>query len=166
MQHFTVSSLWHILFGGEFSLFKIIIWVSILLLFIVKFLAYKFLNINISKIDMMSGEEFEVYVAKLLQKHGFKNVSLTGGSGDFGVDILAEFKKNTYAIQVKRYKSFVGLAAVQEAFSGAKYYETHAAIVITNSYFTDAARKLAVSCDVILINRNAFLANSFVEYLK
>lgn len=153
------------LFGGEFYLLKLAFWCAIVIFIVIKILANNF-SINLSKIDAMSGEDFEFYVARILQKYGFRDVCLTGGGGDFGVDILATFKKIKYAIQVKRYKSQVGIAAVQEAYSGAKYYEADAAIVITNSHFTDAAKSLADSCDVILMNRKAFIDKSFTQYLK
>lgn len=155
----------HSLFGGEFYLLKLAFWCALVIFIVIKILANNF-SISLSKIDAMSGEDFEFYVARVLQKYGFRDVCLTSGSGDFGVDILANFKKIKYAIQVKRYKSQVGIAAVQEAYSGAKYYEADAAIVITNSHFTDAAKSLADSCDVILMNRKAFIDKSFTQYLK
>lgn len=157
----------HLLFGGEFYLFKLALWFGLLLFILIKVLSRKFsVELQLNKIDKMSGEDFEFYVAKILQKYGFKDVMVTSGSGDFGVDVIGSFKKIKYAIQVKRYKSLVGIAAVQEAYAGTKYYEADAAIVITNSHFTDAAKELADSCDVILINRKAFIDKSFVNDLK
>ena len=41
-------------------------------------------------VDSMTGYEFENWCAELLKKIGFVNVSMTPGSGDQGVDILAE----------------------------------------------------------------------------
>ena len=38
----------------------------------------------------LDGPEFEAYVALVLEDNGFKHVELTKGSGDQGVDILAE----------------------------------------------------------------------------
>lgn len=156
-----------ILFGGEFYLFKLALWFGFLLFFVIKVTYRQFSReAEIQKIDKMSGEDFEYYVAKTLQKHGFKDVGVTNGGGDFGIDVVASFKKIKYAIQVKRYKSLVGIAAVQEAYAGAKYYEADAAIVITNSHFTDAATKLALSCNVILMNRRSFIDRSFINDLK
>lgn len=155
------------LFGGEFYLVKLAFWCGFLIFVFVKIIANRFsVTTSLKKIDAMSGEDFEYYVANILQKHGFRDVCMTSGSGDFGVDIIASFKKIKYAIQVKRYNSLVGIAAVQEAYSGAKYYETDAAIVITNSHFTDAAKSLAESCNVILMNRKAFVNKNFKQYLN
>lgn len=40
--------------------------------------------------DEMEGHDFEYFCADLLEKQGFVEVEVTRGSGDFGVDILAE----------------------------------------------------------------------------
>ena len=40
--------------------------------------------------DLMEGHEFEEYCAELLKKCGFEDVEVTRGSGDYGIDILAE----------------------------------------------------------------------------
>ncbi|MFR6425674.1 MAG: restriction endonuclease [Oscillospiraceae bacterium] len=42
------------------------------------------------KVDHMDGHRFEKYCATVLQKNGFVNVSVTPGSGDQGVDVIAE----------------------------------------------------------------------------
>ena len=51
----------------------------------------------------LDGPEFEAYVALVLRDNGFRHVALTKGSGDQGVDILAERNGRTYAIQCKNY---------------------------------------------------------------
>lgn len=99
-------------------------------------------------LDEMEGLEFEQFCAKVLAGRGFIDVSLTRGSRDFGVDILAEKDGVTYAIQCKRYQSPVGVKAVQEAFAGKEYYDRMVGAVLTNQYFTqpavDAAKKLKI----------------------
>lgn len=101
-----------------------------------------------TELDFIEGHEFEKYCADLLQKRGFCEVSLTPGSGDFGVDVLAEKDGVTYAIQCKAYSSPVGVKAVQEAYAGRDYYDRMVGVVMTNQYFTapatDAARKLKI----------------------
>lgn len=98
--------------------------------------------------DLMEGHEFEHYCADLLRRAGFLEVEVTRGSGDYGVDILAERDGVTYAIQCKRYDGPVGVKAVQEAYAGKDYYDRMVAAVMTNQYFTrpavDVARKLKV----------------------
>ena len=99
-------------------------------------------------VDLMEGHEFEYYCAELLKKCGFQGVEVTKGSGDYGVDILAEKEGVTYAIQCKCYTAPVGVKAVQEAYAGRDYYDRMVGAVITNQYFTrpavDAAKKLKI----------------------
>lgn len=98
----------------------------------------------------MTGQEYEERCARRLRRCGFSRVTLTKGSGDQGVDILARRKGERYAIQCKYYARPVGNRAVQEAFAGAKYYGCDRAVVLTNSTFTAAAEELADSTGVLL----------------
>lgn len=100
--------------------------------------------------ESMSGEKFEDYVKEVLKKNGYKKVRLTKASGDYGVDILAEYKGVTYAFQCKLYAKPVGVAAVQQAYAGCEYYGCDEAIVVTNNTFTKAAVNLSMSNGVIL----------------
>lgn len=101
-----------------------------------------------SHLDRMEGHDFEYFCAALLQQKGFLEVEVTKGSGDYGVDILAEKDGVTYAIQCKCYTAPVGVKAVQEAYAGRDYYDRMVGAVLTNQYFTtpavEAARKLKI----------------------
>lgn len=101
-----------------------------------------------SDIDLMEGHDFEYFCANLLKKRGFQDVEVTKGSGDYGIDILAEKEGITYAIQCKCYTTPVGVKAVQEAYAGRDYYDCMVGAVLTNQYFTtpavDAAKKLKI----------------------
>ena len=98
--------------------------------------------------DDMDGHEFEYYCADLLRDRGFVEVEVTKGSGDYGIDILAEKEGVTYAIQCKKYSSPVGVKAIQEAYAGKDYYDRMVGAVLTNEYFTkpavEAAKKLKI----------------------
>ena len=59
--------------------------------------------------DDMGGHQFEHFCADILRKNGFENVEVTQGSGDHGIDILAEKDDITYAIQCKRYDKPIGM---------------------------------------------------------
>ena len=98
----------------------------------------------------LSGPEFEAYFALVLSDNGFKNVEITKGSGDQGVDILTERNGRSYAIQCKNYDGAVGNFAVQEAFAGAEYYGCELAAVVCPGTFTRAAKELAAQTGVIL----------------
>lgn len=96
----------------------------------------------------MDGHEFEYFCADLLEQRGFVEVEVTRGSGDYGIDILAEKDGVTYAVQCKRYTAPVGVKAIQEAYAGRDYYDRMVGAVMTNQYFTtpavEAAKKLKI----------------------
>ena len=101
----------------------------------------------------MEGHDFEYFCAELLQKHGFLDVQVTKGSGDYGIDILAEKDGITYAIQCKRYQEPVGVKAIQEAYAGRDYYDRMVGAVLTNQYFTSPAVEAAKKLKILLWDR-------------
>lgn len=104
-------------------------------------------------IDLMEGHDFEYYCADLLRKRGFQEVEVTRGSGDYGIDILAEKDGITYAIQCKCYAAPVGVKAVQEAYAGRDYYDRMVGAVLTNQYFTTPAVEAAKKLKILLWDR-------------
>ena len=105
-------------------------------------------------IDLMEGHEFEYYCADLLRRAGFQEVEVTRGSGDYGVDILAELGGVTYAVQCKRYDGLVGVKAVQEVYAGRDYYDRMVGVVMTNQYFTRPAVEVARKLKILLWDRD------------
>lgn len=110
------------------------------------------------KIDKMTGEEFEDYLAHELKKEGFR-VKTTPVTGDFGADIVIDRNRRKTVVQVKRYSNPVGIAAVQEVIGAKAYYDADETAVMTNSYFTHAAKELAKKANVKLIDRNDLTAH-------
>ena len=104
--------------------------------------------------DNMEGHDFEYYCAGILRNNGFSAVEVTQGSGDHGIDILAEKDGITYAIQCKCYSSNIGNAAVQQAHSGKSIYKRDIAVVLTNQYFTSQAKEDASELGVKLWDRD------------
>ena len=103
--------------------------------------------------DEMKGHDFEYFCADLLERQGFVDVEVTRGSGDFGVDILAEKDGVTYAVQCKRYQGTVGVDAVLQVYAGKDYYGRMVGAVMTNQYFTAPAVKAAERLRVLLWDR-------------
>lgn len=103
--------------------------------------------------DEMEGHDFEYYCADLLEKQGFLEVEVTRGSGDFGVDILAEKEGVTYAVQCKRYNGPVGVDAVLRTYAGRDYYGCMVGAVMTNQYFTAPAVEAAKKLHILLWDR-------------
>ena len=111
----------------------------------------------IDEIDRMNGLEFESLCADLLCQNGFVNVSLTPGSGDQGVDVLAEKDGIRYAIQCKCYSKDLGNTPIQEVHTGKDFYGCHVGVVMTNRYFTPGAIEAAKRTNTLLWDRNAIL---------
>lgn len=104
--------------------------------------------------DYMEGHVFEHFCAEVLTLNGYENVTVTQGSGDQGIDIIAYKDNAKYGIQCKCYSTDIGNKAVQEVFAGKTYYHCHLGVVLTNRYFTKSAIQLANSNGVVLWNRN------------
>lgn len=119
---------------------------------------------NLNYIDELDGFEFEKVCARLLEIDGYEKVQTTQEIGDYGIDVIAEKDNIKYAIQCKRYEGNVGNEAIQEAMTGKKYYQCNVAIVLTNSRFTNSAKKLAESTNVILWDRERL--NEIIERNK
>ena len=102
----------------------------------------------------MDGWEFEEYIAELLSRDGYIHVEVTRGSGDQGVDVLAQRDGVSYAVQCKHYAGKIPNKAVQEAYAGAKFYGCDVPVVLTNSYFSPSALELGDEIGVELWDRD------------
>lgn len=104
--------------------------------------------------DEMEGHDFEYYCADLLRNIGFIDVEVTKGSGDFGVDILAEREGISYAFQCKCYDKPIGVKAIQEVYAGRDFYGRMVGVVMTNQYFTQPAVDMAKKLNILLWDRD------------
>jgi len=116
-----------------------------------------------SSMDEMEGLEFEYFCAQLLRQNGFCEVEVTKGSGDYGIDILAEKDGVSYGIQCKCYQEPVGVKAIQETYAGKEYYEKMVGAVMTNQYFTAPAVEAAKKLRILLWDRG-YLDHMLEEY--
>lgn len=99
----------------------------------------------------LRGYDFERFLAEVFRLHGMR-VTLTGGSGDQGVDLIVEYDGSKVAIQAKGYEQAVSNNAVQEVFAGQRIHGCTACMVITNSRFTSGARQAAASLGCGLVD--------------
>jgi restriction endonuclease Mrr len=98
---------------------------------------------TLDEVSRMTGREFEEFLARLFQRLGYSDITLTP-SNDQGGDIICLSPIGArVVIQAKRWKGRVGNDAVQEVLGAMLYYDCPEGMVITNSTFTDAARELA-----------------------
>jgi hypothetical protein len=97
------------------------------------------------------GHAFERWVAEGLAGYGW-SADVTPGSGDQGIDVIAERNGHRLGLQCKLFSSAIGNKAVQEAHAGKAYYGVDAVGVISNAKFTRSAQDLAISTGVKLLS--------------
>lgn len=124
----------------------------------------EYVRSGMAAIDLMSGVEFEQYIAARLRQDGWV-VSLTSVSGDFGVDIVAKKDGRSVAIQCKRQGKPVGIQAVQQVVSGATHYNCTMSAVVSNQEFTPAAEQLAITHNCLLVGRSVLPTWSLMRVL-
>lgn len=116
-----------------------------------------FLNPNIiteRRLDALSNnDEFIVYITNLLEQSGY-NSSIIPISNNYGVHIIAKKDEIVYAIHCKHHLSKVGKVPIQILVSGMSHYNAHIGIVVTNNYFNNPAKDLALTNKVITWDRD------------
>ncbi len=100
--------------------------------------------------DDMTGYEYEAYCTDLFKYFSWK-AETTKKSGDFGADVIAKKDGIKIVAQCKKWKGSVGFDAVKEVFTAKTINKADYALVITNSHFSEAAKKGAKDTGVILI---------------
>lgn len=121
---------------------------------------------SINDVDLMNGHEFESFISLLFTKMGYMT-KVTRGSGDQGLDVMAEKNDVRIGIQVKCYSNKVTNKAVQEISAALSYYNCNKGMVITNNYFTDSALELAESNNIVLWDRDILkrkMEEIFIEF--
>jgi restriction system protein len=96
----------------------------------------------------LSSAGFEAFAQRLLRESGFQGVTVTGRSGDGGIDGNGILEVNPLVsfkvlFQCKRYSGSVGAGAVRD-FRGAMTGRADKGIILTTGSFTADARKEAV----------------------
>jgi restriction system protein len=91
---------------------------------------------------------FERLCQRLLREAGFEQVSVTGRSGDGGIDGIGVLELNAFVsfkvlFQCKRYKDTVGPAVVRD-FRGAMMGRADKGLILTTGSFTAESRREAV----------------------
>lgn len=110
--------------------------------------------------DAMSGPEFEQWFARLLVVSGFRDVTVCGGSGDRGADVVALAPDGRrVVVQCKRQSvnNRVGSAAIQR-FAGTcrVIHGGEICMLVTNSFFTAGdGIQMARQLNITLVDRHA-----------
>lgn len=116
---------------------------------------------------------YEHDCCKVIKSFGW-DAKVTPGSGDQGVDIIAEKHGKKIAFQCKLYHSQpVGNSAVQQVKSGGNYFKCNSFAVISNNYYSTSAKQLASSLGVKLMHHSeiegflsSFLTNDNINHPK
>lgn len=100
----------------------------------------------------LDGRRFEMEIAMLFQKRGYK-VQWRGKSGDEGIDlILIKNNRDKIIVQCKAYRNPVGPAAVRELYGTLIHHKGKEAWLISTSGFTSGAQKFAMNKPLRLIS--------------
>ena len=112
---------------------------------------------GIGEIDAMDGITFERRLAHLFTSLGYR-VEQTRARGDYGADLVVEKTGERSVVQAKRWTKNVGVKAIQEAVAAKPMYRCDRAIVVTNRYYTQQAKRLAKANGVTLWDRDQLVA--------
>jgi len=94
---------------------------------------------------------FEAACAQALRTLGW-STRLTTGSGDQGIDVLAQKGHTRIVVQCKMYAAPVGNKAVQEVYAGKAFANADAAVVVASNGYTKSAKELAGRTGVHLLS--------------
>ncbi|EJG2229771.1 TPA: restriction endonuclease [Vibrio parahaemolyticus] len=97
-------------------------------------------------VNNFSPRGFEVAIAIILKELGFDTVTLKRFSKDDGIDIFAVYvegnTRNTVVVEVKKYKSNVGIEVVDRIFGVKAREDAKKALVVTSSTVTRDVKRL------------------------
>lgn len=111
-------------------------------------------EVLLSNIDELNGEEFERLVAMYYEDKGYKP-QIVGGSGDHEVDIILTDPKENYkiAVQCKHWKTKnVGNNTILRLSAGKRVHKCLDAWCITTSNYTKEAIAAAEGLNIRLLN--------------
>jgi hypothetical protein len=110
-------------------------------------------TVSLSAVDPI---EFEHLVADLLRAMGYLTVTVTGQSGDGGIDVVAvnptPVVGGRIVVQCKRYQASIGAPVVRDLYGALTHEGANKGILITTSTFTTEARRFAEGKPLELID--------------
>lgn len=116
---------------------------------------------GVAQLHALSPVEFEAYVRDLLSRLGYRDMRLSGGAGDLGVDIWGRTPQGqTAVIQCKRYAPGrnIGSPMIQTFIGMQKiHHGADVGLFVTTGGFTVEAVKLARAHGIELIDGPALL---------
>lgn len=106
----------------------------------------------------LSWQQMERLAKDYYKENGFSVSVMGGAKADGGIDLIVRKKGRYVLVQVKHYKSKVGVKVVREMLGvfidENKFDEVH---LVTSSGFTKLAKELASRHNITLVDKNALL---------
>jgi len=112
--------------------------------------------------NITTGDQFEIYLVNLFKALKYKSKRV-GKTGDQGADLILKKDDYVYVVQAKYYTGKLSNTPIQEVVGAIKFYNANQGVVVTNSTFTAAAKELAKSNNVILIDGKGL--KKLVDYM-
>ena len=106
---------------------------------------------TIEELQALSGTEFEKLVSDLFRRDGY-SVTIRGGSGDEGIDLLLHVGRALDVVQCKRWKSEIGSPVIREFYGSLIHAGARQGFVITTASFSASAKSFASGKPIILID--------------
>ena len=117
---------------------------------------------SVAKLRKLSPEDFEYWTAAYFERFGFKKVTVTTFSADFGVDVHMTCPNGKKAVvQCKnkvRSSKPVGSPVVQQTYGAMKLLDAEMCYVATTGIFSEKAKELDKRADIALLD-GAFLVS-------
>lgn len=110
----------------------------------------------VSTIRMLSGVEFEEFVANIFRLEGY-SVEMTQTTGDHGIDLLMRKGAQVIAVQCKRWDAPVGEAVVRDLYGSLMGSGAPFGYLVASSTFTSRAYSFAQSKPMKLIDLDGLL---------
>lgn len=115
-------------------------------------------KITMSKVDAMTGEEFEILTERLIRvvyQDQIERTEFTTRTGDQGCDLIVHMKNGRrLGVQCKRYKNKVANDPVKEIVNSKPFYGLTQFMVVTNSYFTPGGLEAISKHNVTMVDRD------------
>lgn len=147
MEPFSFPPSFYVFFGLSIGLILV---VGLIAAFLVRFRQHqsetRAAMLGLDRIQKMSGEEFEDFLAKLFQRMGYR-VEQTRKQGDFGADLILTDRRTgrRTAVQAKCWndKQTIGVPDLHEVFGGAAFYDCQDRLFVSTCRYTEPARVMA-----------------------
>lgn len=110
--------------------------------------------VEINEIDQMNEVEFEKYLKRLFERHGYV-VKIR--KAELGANLLVRKGTNKYVVLTKCCQKNIGKVDIQQVIPTIKQLNVTGALVVTNQYYTKSAVRLAESKLVVIIDRDQLI---------